>query len=147
MKHFTICSLVSLPRFQWKSMVIKLDQQKAALFIFLLHLVSVIVVPGFFFTFFWQRSPHQLIALQVILQNSDTHPGTKRVCPGSNENNISIIDQQLLTAAGFIVWSSMAKLCEKNNEKDASVLKAMVRNMGCFSFNSKTHNRKTTHCF
>lgn len=84
------------------------------LFIFLLHLVAVIVVLVFFFLAVLSS---QLITLQVILQISDTLPVIKRVCSGCDKNNISIIDQQLFTAAGFIVWSSMVKLYRKINIK------------------------------
>lgn len=83
MKHFTICSLVSQSHFQWKSMVIKINQQKAALFIFLLCLLAVIVV---LFSFFLATLSSQLIGLKAILQISGTHVHRLR-----QKNNISII--------------------------------------------------------
>lgn len=113
MKHFTICLLVSLPHFQWKSMVIKINQQKAALY-FSAPFGSCYCCSCFFFLAVLSS---QLITLQVILQISDTLPVIKRVCSGCDKNNISIIDQQLFTAAGFIVWSSMVKLYRKINIK------------------------------
>lgn len=118
MKHFAICPLVSLLHFQWKSMVIKINQQKAALYFSApfgsCYCCSCFV---FFLSFFWAVLSSQLITLQVILQISDTLPVKKRVWSGCDKNNISIIDQQLLTAAGFIVWSSMVKLYRKMNIK------------------------------